>query len=94
MIRRKLVCQSIFEYLLYNINALIKLFGVAGIHGILAPETVPPTTLPGAESVSNQMESVDQPQRIINLVKNWDVTVSIVFYLFRIFWILFLFLIL
>lgn len=88
------MCQSIFEYLLYNINALIKLFGVAGIHGILAPETVPPTTLPGAESVSNQMESVDQPQRIINLVKNWDVTVSIVFYLFRIFWILFLFLIL
>lgn len=79
------MCQSIFEYLLYNINALIKLFGVAGIHGILAPEIVPPTTLPGAESVSNQMESVDQPQRIINLVKNWDVTVSIVFYLFRIF---------
>lgn len=88
------MCQSIFEYLLYNINALIKLFGVAGIHGIFAPEIVPPTTLPGAESVSNQMESVDQPQRIINLVKNWDVTVSIVFYLFRIFWILFLFLIL
>lgn len=49
-------------------------FGEAGDHGPLAPETVPPTTSSDTEAVSNRMEGVDQPQRIISLVKDSDVT--------------------
>lgn len=52
-------------------------FGEAGDHGPLAPETVPPTTSSDTEAVSNRMEGVDQPQRIISLVKDSDVTVSL-----------------
>lgn len=52
-------------------------FGEAGDHGPLAPETVPPTTSSDTEAVSNRMEGVDQPKRIISLVKDSDVTVSL-----------------